>query len=152
MNLNDRMIQFRLASRNLYNTFFYTASRDEAVDAEERYSNVLEALFLNMVSYPEKLQEVSYYETQSSIEVLLKNEPHRIYFVEVEINQGNWETFKISKNNMLRLSFKYFFDWDDLAIKDNRYVRGIIISFPENEELVGKTALIEANDAIFQKA
>ena len=152
MNLNERMIQFRLASRSLYNTFFYTASRDEAIDAEERYSNVLESLFLNMVSYPEKLQDISYYETQLSIEVLLKNEPYRSYFVQVETNSGNWETFKMPVNSTLKLNFECYFDWDDLAIKDNRYVKGCIVSFPENDELIGKGALVEANDAIFQKA
>ena len=152
MNLNERMIQFRLASRNLYNTFFYTASRDEAIDAEERYSNVLEALFFNMVSYPEKLHEVSYYETQSSIEVLLKNDAHRTYFVQFEINPGNWEKLKISTKSTFKLNFECYFDWEDFELKDNRYVRGNVVSFPENENLIGKKALIEANDAIFRKA
>lgn len=152
MNLNDRMIQFRLASRDLYNNYFYSASRAAASEALERYSNVLEALFSNMVSFPEKLQDVSYNETQANIEVLLKNEAQRIYYIEVETKLGYWEAVKIPTNNSLKINFECYFDWDDLAIKDNRYIKGVIVSFSGNEEFIGKKALIEANDAIFQKA
>ena len=152
MSLNDRIIQFRLASRNLYNTYFYTESRDEAIDAEERFSNVLESLFFNMVSYPENLQEISYFEAQANIMVSLKNETHRTYHIEIETKSCSWEAIKITTDNSLKMSFECFFDWDDLGIKDNRYVKGVILSFLGNEEFIGKKALIEANDAIFQKA
>jgi hypothetical protein len=147
------MIQFRLASRSLYNTYFYRAFRDEVCDAEERYSNVLESLFYNMVSYPEGLQEIPYYETQTNIVVILKNEAQRIYHIDIETNQGNWEHIKIQKNNKsLEMNFECFFDWDHWGIKDNRYIKGVITSFPEYEEYIGKQALIEADDAIFQNS
>ena len=150
MSLHDRIIQFRLASRHLYNTYFYSPSSDDVLDAEERYSNVLESLFYNMVSYPEGLKEIPYYETQTKIVVFLKNEAQRIYHIDVETSSGNWERVRIQKStNALKMNFECFFDWDELGIKDNRYIKGVIVSFPEYKEYIGKQGLIEAEDAIF---
>jgi hypothetical protein len=155
MNLNERMSQFRLASRDLYNIYFYTHDKVSASEAEERYSDVLESLFINIVSRPEGLTEIPYYETQKEITVTLPNTATGKYLIDVETKPGNWEHLTIScscAEQVLKLNFECYFDWNNSKIKDNRYISGPIISFVGNEELNGKQALIEASDAVFLKA
>lgn len=49
-------------------------------------------------------------------------------------------------------TFVSFFDWDQKSYQDNRYVRAIVKDWPENQNLVGKHALIETQYVSYQKA
>lgn len=153
MGLTERMNQFRLASRDLYNQYFYSESRDQAIEAEERHSNLLEYLFQYMVLEPEDIRDVEYFESNDKIVVTLKDRDNGFYLVKVEVSPGNWKQVRVHyQAEPPKMYFENYFDWDELGIKDNQFVEGRIFSFPGNESLVGKTGHFDAREAIFEKA
>lgn len=153
MELNERMNDFRLASRGLYNQYFYSSDREKAMEAEERHSNILEHLFEYMVLQPEGISGPEYFELNEQITVSLRSRTSGNYVIEVEATPGCWSLEKIScTNKSPKMHFQYYFDWDELGIKDNKYVKGTLFFCDGAEHLVGKECLFEASYAVFQKA
>jgi hypothetical protein len=153
MDLTERMNDFRLASRGLYNQFFYSRDREQAIEAEERHSNILEHLFEYMVLQPENIRGTEYFEVNDQIIVSFKPRTSGHYVIEVEATSGNWSLERIpcSKGSP-KMHFQYYFDWDELGIKDNKYVKGTLFSCAGAEHLVGKECHFETSDVVFHKA
>jgi hypothetical protein len=62
-----------------------------------------------------------------------------------EIDSGYWDYPIREVGRLATLRFISFFDWDQLGVRDNMYVRVVIHSWPGASELEGKHALIGAN-------
>lgn len=62
MKLDERMTQFRLASREVFNNFFRVPDpyNNDGWTLEERFSAVQSILFQKLVIEPESLREVQY--------------------------------------------------------------------------------------------
>jgi len=154
MTLNDRMHQFRLASRELFNNYFHVKVHgEERWDAEERFSNVEEELFMALVTWPEKLPEIDYHEEQKNIQVKLqKLFSSAPWLLSRGSDTGRWDDPQATCTPSARLNFISFFDWDQVGIKDNQFVKVLVASWPEHPELVNREALIEVRYVHFEYA
>ena len=146
MQLDELMTQFRLASRGLFNNFFRTKDpyRTNGWELEERFREVQSVLFQALVTQPANLQEVPYGQPQPGIMVRLKTEFAPI-MLNRDINSGYWDYPLKEVTRDTRMIFIEFFDWDQLDVRDNRYVRVIVNSWPSRPEAQGKHALIESH-------
>lgn len=153
MDLTGRMNDFRLASRGLYNQYFYSSDREKAIEAEERHSNLLESLFEGMVLQPENIHGAEYFDVNKQLIASFKSRQCGYYIIEVEVTPGKWSLEKLTcSNNSPEMFFEYYFDWDQFGIRDNKYVRGTLSSCVEADHLVGKGCIFEAVDVVFHKA
>ena len=152
MDLNKRMSDFRLASRELYNQYFFSQDDERASEAEERYTILLEYLFQYMVLEPEKIKGPEYFENNNYLIVSFKPRTCGYYLIEVEKSQGNWSIEKIPCfHEPPQMYFQCYFDWRDIEIKDNKYVKGVLLSCVGAEHLIGKECHFEASDVLFEK-
>jgi hypothetical protein len=160
MDLNERMLLFRLASRELFNNYFHArVDGENSRDAEERFKNVEEELFRALIIWPEKLPDITYQDPQPAIQVKLlpgitsapwwqlgRQDPG------VKLVAG----YKPDRQSVClpdaKLTFMCFFDWDELDIKDNRYVRVFIDSYPGHSHLNKTEALLETQFVCFEKS
>lgn len=123
------------------------------MESEERHANLLEHLFECMVLQPEEIKESEYFEVNHKIIASFRERTSGCYIFEVEVTPGSWSRENVScANSSPELYFQYYFDWDELGIKDNKYVKGVLSSCPGAEQFVGKECLFEASDVYFKKA
>jgi len=152
MDLDELMNRFRLASRELFNHHFRVLDpyNNDGWLLEERFGQVEAVLFEQLVAQPAKLPSVALGIHQLSIRVALRHGKFAPIMINREIASGYWD-FPIEEvTEDAQLSFVRFFDWDQLAIRDNQYVRVIIDTWPPHPETAGKHALVEAQYVAFR--
>lgn len=148
MTLDLRMNQFRQASRELFNHYFRvdepSAHSQRAGELQERFADVEQILFQNMVAEPLSLEKVVYgCFVQPNIGVELSFGQVAPIMLNREIDSGYWDFPVNEVTKEVSLLFKTFFDWDNLAYRDHQYVRAQVIDWAAHPETIGKDALIE---------
>src|SRR5258705_11988820 len=149
ISLNERMNRFRLASRDIFNQHFRLEnpydSASAAWAAEERFVEVQRVLFKNLVVEPvPPVAPRQYGEVQRWISVRSSVPSTAIpAMINRDIDSGYWDHSVREISTGSTLVFVSFFDWDQLAIRDNRYVRVLIAESADKPEIVGRHALIE---------
>jgi hypothetical protein len=152
MELDEHMMRFRLASRELFNHFFHVSTHDEERwVAYERFSFIEEQLFNALVTQPNDLARIHYGQLQTEIGVVLRRGEFAPWMLSREIGSGYWDHPLDEFNPDVRLQFLCFFDWDQVDFMDHRYVRVVVQSWPQYPEHVGKHALIESQYVRFVK-
>lgn len=146
---------FRVASRELFNTYFRVHSDpydNGGWSMLERFCEVEEVLFTQLVGAECHSTLLRYGQVQPSIVVSLASGISVPAMINREINSGYWDhpIGKVSPDTVLR--FVRFFDWDQLAVRDNRYVHVVIASWPEHPEVEHKHALLECQYASYSEA
>lgn len=68
-----------------------------------------------------------------------------------DVDSGNWDYPVRVVTRKVRLEFVHFFDWDQLACRDNRYVCVRVEEWPSQENAVGKYALVETQYVAHKK-
>ncbi len=152
MDLDELMNRFRVASREIFNHYFRVLDpyNNDGWLLDERFGQVEAVLFEQLVTQPAKLPSVALGIHQPSIRVALRHGKFASIMINREIDSGYWD-FPINEvTEDAQLSFLRFFDWDELAIRDNQYVRVIIDAWPSHPEAAGKHALIEAQYVVFR--
>jgi hypothetical protein len=146
VHLNDSMTQFRLAARELFNTFFRVEApyTNDGWALEARFRVLESALFDQLVAAPNSLPLDSYGSHQPGVRVALRGLDFAPVMVNREVDSGYWDHPLTEATKDVELSFVRFFDWDILAVRDYQYVRVKIEAWPSHSEVVGKHALIEA--------
>ena len=94
MDLDARMNQFRVASRELFNQFFRADdpyNNDQAWPMEERYSEVQELLFQKLVLEPAGLPPIAYGLLNSSVVVALRHGDFAPIMLNREVDSGYWD-------------------------------------------------------------
>ena len=154
-NLNHALNAFRLASRELFNSYFLV--QDEPYDNGgwsllERFCAVEEVLFGQLVGPDCKSELSPYGQPQSAVFVSLRAGGFAPIMLNRAIDSGYWDhpVHEVTQEAVMR--FVRFFDWDQLAIRDYRYVEVVIDSWPQQPELVGKHALIESQYTAYSEA
>lgn len=159
MDINTRMTMFRLASRELFNHYFHSrVDSENPSDAEERFFAVEEELFRALVIWPEKLPDIIYTDPHPQIQVKLLPSLESAEWWQLGRQDPGVELlsdYKIDRKSIClpeaKLKFMSFFDWDMLDIKENRYVRVFVESFPEHTHLNNTVAILEAQLVRFEK-
>lgn len=146
MNIDSRINQFRVASRELFNQFFRVEDpyhHDQAWILQERHSDLETLLFQKMVLEPEGLPTLVYGEVHPRIAVSVRMGDTAPMLLNRGIDSGYWDHAQREVAQDAKLAFIKFFDWDQLDYRDNRYVRVQILEWPSHPDLAGKHALIE---------
>ena len=153
MHISDSMTQFRLAARELFNTFFRIDDpyNNDGWALEARFRPVESVLFDQMVGAPNSLPVDCYGTHQPYIRVVLVLDFAPI-MINREVDTGYWDHPLTEITKDVELSFVRFFDWDILGVRDYRYVRVRIDAWPSRSEVVGKHALIDAQSVAFDRA
>jgi hypothetical protein len=144
-DLNECMNSFRVASRELFNHYF----RGDW-DDEERFQVVQAALFEQMVLVPSSTEYIRYGNLNPNIRALLNANAAPI-MINREIDCGYWDHPRTEITRDATLLFITFFDWDQLAVRDNKYVRVQVKECPEIPEIIGKHALIDCQYIMFER-
>jgi len=153
MEIDTLMSRFRLASRELFNHYFHVSTHDidESVSSEQ-FDILQYELFNALVTVPGALPPVMYTKLQPSILVRIRP-PGQFapLMLNREVDSGYWDHAITEFTADVSFHFIEFFDWDQTAIKDHRYVRAAVASWPIRPELVGKQALIETQYACYSR-
>ncbi|HZZ91906.1 MAG TPA: hypothetical protein VFE23_05045 [Usitatibacter sp.] len=149
MSLDLLMNTFRVASRELFNHYFrlddpYSATA-AAWAAEERFREVESVLFDQLVVVPIGLRLGNYGKPQERIIVKSRLGGPVPAMINREFTSGYWDYPVKEMSSSATLLFVKFFDWDQLAVRDNRYVCVQIVDWADHPEAKGKSALIETN-------
>jgi hypothetical protein len=156
MALDQRMRQFRVASRELFNNYFRLAepypTTEEGWILEEQFQDVQKLLFQKMVAEPEQLKHVEYGKPQQEILVMVGSEWGVPWMLNRETNSGYWDDPLDRVTRDARLIFISYFDFDQLGFRDNQYVRAQVANWPAHPETLHKHALIEAQYVRFTRS
>lgn len=154
LDIDDTVMRFSLASRELFNNFFHVKSgyENDGWSGEERFSAVQEVLFQKLVIEPAGLPSTAYGEPCDSLLVELRHQGRTPIMINREIRSGYWDYPVTEISGDCRMVFVEFFDWDQLAYKDHRYVHVRIDRCPEYPGVEGKHALIEKHYVRFARA
>jgi len=144
MAIDELMTQFRLASRELFNHYYRVEDpyNNDGWALERRFAQVQELLFQTLVVQPGKLPPVEYGGV-TTILVGLGSEFAPI-MLNRAVDSGYWDHPIREVTRDAQMVFVCFFDWDQLDVRDNRYVRVLVQAWPSKSEAIGKHALIES--------
>ena len=151
MDLDELMSRFRIASRELFNHFFRVSDpyNNDGWSHEERFSEVEALLFKKLVLEPADLADLKYGLPHPSIRVILRRSEFAPIMINREIAGGYWDFPLREVTKDARLIFITFFDWDQLDVRDNRYVRIRIDHWATQPTAEGKHALIDSQYVSF---
>lgn len=153
VDIDERMKQFRLASREIFNRFFHIPEpyENDGWLLEERFSDLQVLLFEKLVSEPAKLSTIRYGIVQNEIAVTLSSVDVAPIMINRDVDSGYWDYPVKEVTKEASLFFVCFFDWDQLDCRDNQYVRVQIDRWPAHPDAVGRHALIESRYVRFLK-
>jgi hypothetical protein len=152
MKLNESMLRFRLASRDIFNYYFHIDDpyTNNGWVQYEQFKSVEELLFVKLVSELVSMEMSEYGYVQKNIKVKLRGNINQApIMLNRDINSCYWDYPIKEVIDTVEMLFISFFDWDSLDYHDNRYVRVQIASWPSYPELTGKHALVESKDVQF---
>lgn len=150
MDINQAMSKFRLANRELFNNYFYelydtqNMLNNQNWTLDDSISRVNAALFKTMVTERFCCDVVEYGQANPHIRIKLHHNQTVPININRETDSGYWDFPIEDARPDALLSFVCFFDWDEANKRKNQYVRVKIEEWPEQPELTGKDALIEA--------
>lgn len=145
-DITDLINRFNLASRGLFNQYFRVPDsyNNDGWLCEQRFSEVQSILFTKLVSEPASLSIIKYGLPQSDISIEIRHSNRIPALINREQKSGYWDFPVKEITKSAKLVFIDFFDWDQLALRDNRYTRVMIDSWEEHPETDGKQVLIES--------
>jgi hypothetical protein len=153
MELDELVNRFRIAGRELFNHWFRVRDpyQNNGWELEERFSEIEALLFQKLVTEPAGLPNVHYGEPNPRIQLRLATDRAPI-MVNRDKESGYWDHPINVVTTDAELRFITFFDWDQLAFRNNQYVRVLVTAWPSHPEVSGKHALIEAQYVKFAEA
>lgn len=153
--LDAALRDFRLATRELFNNYFRVESdpyNNGGWELLERFCEVEDVLFEQLVARNCKSDLNRYSMHQPTILVTIEGSGAAPAMINRDVDSGYWDHPVRELSRDATLQFVRFFDWDQLAIRDNGYVRVVIVKCPDHPEVEGKHALIESKWAHFIEA
>ena len=147
MKLDLLLKRFRLASRDLFNQYYFAAPSSEfgdALEAWECFEPVEEALFQTLVVQPGILSPTKYGALNLEIDVVTQSDSAPIWINrEHGKDHGYWD-FPVTKvDKTATMKFVAFFDFDCSRACDHQYVHVEISDWPSEQGTIGRRALIE---------
>ncbi len=159
MKIDDLINKFRVASRELFNNYFRIENpwskenQEEAWYRQNRYLEVEKTLWQQLVLDMAEIDGPGYEsnEAHPKIRLKIKSDIGPI-MLNREFHSGYWDYPIKEVTNKAVFSFVCFFDFDNLSIRDNQYVRAKLIEWPAHPEAIGKHALLDANNVVYSLA
>lgn len=154
LDIDDVVLRFSIASRELFNNFFHVESpyENNGWDAEKRFSDIQQVMFQKMVIEPTGLPESAYGAPAEGLVVVLRNVKNAPAMINRDIDSGYWDSPIAELTDDARLTFVGFFDWDQLEYRDHEYVRVRIDRWLQQPTATGKHALIQRRLVRFQRS
>jgi hypothetical protein len=156
MQLDTYLNRFRLASRDLFNQYFCisgSGSHEEAWLLVERFREIEEILFQKLVTEPASLTRKRYGDAQPEIIVGLRSGIDTApVMMNRDVDSGYWDHPLTNVPRDAAMVFISFFDWDQIAYRDNQFVRMQVTSWPGHPEVTGKHVLLDFQNATFFRA
>jgi hypothetical protein len=147
MSVDQNMQRFLIASRSLFNQFFFQiepfGDPNRAWDMNELFQPVERALFEALVAKPLDVGAEPYGELQTRLAVLPSGDFELPIMLNRDRSSGYWDHPIDRSSPIVQLRFISYFDWSNIGRRDNRYARVRVIDWPGNPELVGKDGLVE---------
>jgi hypothetical protein len=155
-DLDARVRKFRIASRELFNTYFAIPEpwkdTDKAWQSMDYFVEIEAAMFNYMVLAPENMALIRYGQTHPGIDVGAKPGILALpAMINRDISSGYWDFALPELPPDVSLNFVSFFDWSDLDLRDNEFVKVIVRASPSSPDIVGKQALVRPINVIFSK-
>ena len=151
---NTAINKFRIASREVFNHYFRREDpyENDGWDLEERFRRLQDVMWMEIVIAEGVGQDLSYGLTNRGIVVV----PTSSVRTPIMISDGPGSRAHpvVFAPPESRFAFMEYFDWDQLAYRDNQYTRLQITEWPGelNADLVGREALIEAQYVTYESA
>lgn len=155
-DLDTRVRRFRIATRELFNTYFALPepwkNPDKAWQSMGYFVEIEAAVFNYMVLAPEKIAIVRYGQMHPDIYVSAKPGISALpALINRDISSGYWDFALPEFPSDVRLNFISFFDWSDLDMRDNEFAKVVVSESPTIPDIVGKQALIRPINVVFSK-
>jgi hypothetical protein len=145
-DVTDLMRRYRECSRNLWNTYLGDAMEEaECCEVDRTYDQIRKLLFDVIVSV--RLTGIEGSETPLIVEPM----PSLTILIKRPSGDGNsyWdqEPHLAYENGLMQLMFIDFYDFFEGRIRDFRFYRCRVTSFPTRPEYQGREALVDVVDA-----
>jgi hypothetical protein len=156
MKIDDLINKFRVASRELFNNYFRienpwsTENQEEAWYRQHRYLEVEKTLWQQLVLDMAEIDGPGYEANEAHPKIRLKIKSDRgPIMLNREFTSGYWDYPVKEVTNKAVFAFVSFFDFDNLSIRDNQYVRAKVLDWQAHPETIGKHALLDANNVVY---
>lgn len=151
ISLDHAVRAYRLASRDLYNNYFYNSYFDPYL-LRETYSELQDLMFQKMVEEPFSLKHTGYGDVHRDIWVRNRFDADIPAMINREIDSGYWDyPIKLVSPDAV-MFFISFFDLDETRGMENLYVLLEINEWSQHKEADGKRALVEYQYVCFEAA
>lgn len=146
----DHMLhQFRRASRELFNQYFYQRDPIMNQQAIACFAPLEARLFSAMSEQANVLDVVTYGIRQPSIAVRLDFHQDIDIRLSHQQHHPDWQVHRVPRHENIRFSFVRFTDLHDIYERDYRYTMVQIEHWPAHPEHVGALALIHHEYAVY---
>ena len=146
-------VRYRELCRMTWNLGFWPNRELHAYDAVALYQEAVARLFEGMVllsvGIQGRVQDVNHPGDIIPFNVIARRPAVQWLVAKAppDSNDGRWESSEIPTDlNAYRFRFLGYFDWDEQAPRDCRYIKFLIMHFEPRRELVGRYGLIEATE------
>lgn len=153
--IDQRMNQFLLASRSLFNGFFAVEKPwddpHHAWDLADLFRPIERELFKSLVQIPLGISGPDYGDGPQLLRVQKSSGTRLTAMInrETDISYWDYPVHEIPEGSDVR--FISFFDWSGVDRRDNRYVMAVFLGCPANNDLIGKRALIESHRVVYDQ-
>jgi hypothetical protein len=143
--------EFRVASREMFNGYFRIDNpyENDGWDGRDRFSRLESTLFDTLVGQRCGIEPGSYGTAFGGILVKLRDLDTAPAQINRLVDSGYWDYPITQIDSSTEMSFVAFFDWDQLAYRDNRFVRARVQAWSSHADAVGKHVLLEAQHVAF---
>ena len=143
--------QFRIASRELFNSYFriHAPYDNDGWDGRDRFSQLENILFDALVGQPHGLTPSAYGAANEEVLVKIRDLDAAPAQLNRLVDSGYWDHPVTQIDSGAVMCFIRFFDWDQLDYRDNRFVRACVREWPSHANEVGKHVLLEAQHVRF---
>jgi len=151
MNVTREFDMWKEATRNLWNLYFVKNGKSDW-ESHEIFQEIEKALFEQIV-----LKNIGInrsIELKGTFKLLARSNNVIPVMVNRTGESGYWDHPITSLiNDVVDIKFIEYFDWDQLGIRDNRYMMSRILSSRLHPEINGFKAIIESHyvDVVYEK-
>ena len=144
MNVTVHFQRYKEAARNLWNTYFFN-NGSVNWDDHEIFGEIDKMLFGKIVL--DEIAETKTLAYDVAITMFrIRSVNDGLSIIVNRTGDGGYWDHPVTAlvHDEYEIQFESYFDWDDLGIKDYRYMKSRILNSKKHQEIIGHKALIES--------